>query len=108
MGEARAPIIADLSTRVKVLDGDIEDEETVMDEIRSSWGKLKATLSTNKDETLVNDLEEVEDRSLEEFYAAVAKNLPEQTITMLKRHANALRETHDTMKATQDLFEEAA
>ena len=76
--------------------------------MRASWGKLKATLSGNKDETLVSELEEVEDRSLEEFYGAVAKNLPEQTITMLKRHANALRETHDIMKSTQDMFEEAA
>ncbi len=51
MKEARAPIIADLSTRVKALGGDVEDEESVMGEIRASWGKLKATLSTNKDET---------------------------------------------------------
>ncbi len=108
MKEARAPIIADLIERVKALGGEAKDAETVMGEIRASWGKLKATLSTNKDETLVSELEEVEDRSLEEFYSAVAKNLPEQTIIMLKRHANALRKTHDIMKATQDMFKDAA
>lgn len=108
MKEARAPIIADLTSRVKGLGGEVEDDTTITGDIRAAWGKLKASLSGHKDETLVAELEEVEDRSLEEFYSAIANNLPEQTIIMLKRHANALRETHDIMKTTQDMIKDAA
>ncbi|MGN7438380.1 MAG: PA2169 family four-helix-bundle protein [Alcanivorax sp.] len=89
--------------------GTSEAEETVVGKAQETFGILMSKISSNPDKTLVTHLEEAEDRCLHSMEDAVANDvfLPE-TKTMLAGELNALKKSHDYMKAIKDSIKDAA
>lgn len=103
----RENIISDLKSYIVANGGSPEQDGTMGGKASKMFSQLKASVA-NTDETLVKDLEEAEDKSLEEFHEAIAKNLPENTREFLTEQTKRLRDTHDHMKHIKDCMKKAA
>lgn len=107
MAAVRETIISDLKARIISMGGTPDEQGTAQGKTAQFFGQLKASIA-NTDETLVSELEEAEDKSLEEFHSAMAKNLPEETRSFIEKQTALLRKTHDHMKELKDCMKDAA
>ncbi len=106
MKDVHTPIIADLSKRVKSIGGTPEIDTTIIGDITSSFGTLKATLSTNTDTTLVKSLEDVEEDLLQHFYGLYknSNELSDETRAILKHHIKMLKDAYVQMKEARQVI----
>ena len=106
MKDVHTPIIADLSKRVKSIGGTPEIDTTIIGDITSSVGALKATLSTNTDTTLVKSLEDVEEDLLQHFYGLYknSSELSDETRAILKHHIKILKDAYVQMKEARQVI----
>ncbi len=107
METVRENIVSDLRSRVMLEGGKPDESGTVSGKTAQFFSQLKAGIA-NTDEALVSALEEAEDKALEEFHEAMAKNLPSDTISFLDRQEKLLRRTHDHMKELKDTLKLSA
>ena len=100
--EKRDVAVAELSAKVTARGG--EPASVSWAEKAHGWYASAMGMFGDKDETLVEQLEEHEDRTLEEIRDAL-EDLPAaedgDVREMLQRHLAAFKETHDQMRALQ-------
>ena len=102
-------VIINLQNHVRQNGGDPEADETFVGEVAEMWGKLRATLSPNTDESLIASLEEAEDRCIHSIKEAIANDdLPAEARSVLKREEATLQKSHDYMKIMKDNVNAAA
>ena len=87
---------------------DAEIDETMTGELAKFWGKLKAQISNDTDETLVTQLEEAEDRCLHKIQDIMDNDdISAQEKSLLQREYTSLRKSHDYMKDLKDSMKAA-
>ena len=106
MKDVHSPIIADLSGQVKNLGEKPDIETTLLGDITSSFGALKAALSTHTDVSLVKSLEEVELKLLQDFYSLYKNDdaVSDETRNILKYHIGMLKEAYAKMKEARQVI----
>lgn len=80
-------------------DGEREDGSTFTVEARKVYTKVIGAMSSDKEHTYISQLEEVEDKTLEELKAALKENQPPQFETALRQSLTTMQECHDEMRA---------
>lgn len=98
----RNNIMVDLTAFTKRTGNNLIQDNKPLKRRRPLYGGLMMDIGPDTDEKLVHCLEEAEDRTLEEFYRAMAKNLPFQTRSVISRQLETLRQTEDYLKALRD------
>ncbi|QJR82306.1 PA2169 family four-helix-bundle protein [Alteromonas pelagimontana] len=82
--------------------GDAETDSDWTVDVRNMYTNLLGALSSNKDHTYVDQLEEVEDKVLEAIDDALEENQPANCATELRRVRVRMQQCHDEMKSLQD------
>jgi uncharacterized protein (TIGR02284 family) len=101
-------VVVNLQEHIRANGGKPDTEETFEGAAREFWGKLMASISNDVDETLVTHLEEAEDRCLHKVQDIMdSDDIPATTKTMLQNEHQALRKSHDYMKALKDSLKAA-
>ncbi|WP_372626004.1 PA2169 family four-helix-bundle protein [Arsukibacterium sp.] len=80
-------------------DGKREDGSAFTVEARKVYTKVIGAMSSDKEHTYISQLEEVEDKTLEELKAALTENQPPQFVTALRQSLTTMQECHDEMRA---------
>lgn len=102
-------VVNNLQKQIRANGGDSEAKETMTGQVRRWWGELMASVSNDVDETLVNHLEEAEDRCLHSMEDAIqGENLSASTREILQSELTTLRKTHDYMKVLKDTMQQNA
>lgn len=109
LGDLHKDIASNLETFVKQNgDPSVEADETMVGEMSKFWGKLKAKISNDTDETLIAQLEEAEDRCLHSMQDLMnSDDITAETKLLLQREYTALRKSHDYMKDLKDFMKAA-
>ncbi|WP_213994739.1 PA2169 family four-helix-bundle protein [Arsukibacterium sp.] len=79
--------------------GKREDGSAFTVEARKVYTKVIGAVSSDKEHTYISQLEEVEDKTLEELKAALKENQPPQFETALRQSLTTMQECHDEMRA---------
>ena len=96
-------VIINLQNYVRQQGSDPEAENTMAGQMQEMWGKMKASLSNDVDESLIVSLEEAEDRCIHSIDDAVKNtDLSPAARTALKKEQSALHKSHDYMKIMKD------
>ncbi len=102
MIDAKAKAIFELQPFAVEEKGDLETGTDNLVKARETYTQVVAKLSSNTEFTYVDQLEEVEDRVLEELDDALSKEqTPESEAALLRIKVQA-KECHDEMKALQN------
>lgn len=80
-------------------EGKREEGSAFSVEARKVYTKVIGAMSSDKDHTYISQLEEVEDKTLEEFRAALKENQPPQFEAALLQSMATMQECHDEMLA---------
>ncbi|WP_240221087.1 ferritin-like domain-containing protein [Rheinheimera hassiensis] len=80
-------------------DGKREEGSAFSVEARKVYTKVIGAMSSDKDHTYISQLEEVEDKTLEEFRAALKEKQPPQYEAALLQSMATMQECHDEMRA---------
>ncbi|MBT1064424.1 PA2169 family four-helix-bundle protein [Bowmanella sp. Y26] len=81
--------------------GEIEDDTSLAVDLRSFYTKLLGSISTDKEHTYVDQLEEVEDKLLDALDDALKCEQPPQCAIVLRKVKADMQVCHDEMKALQ-------
>lgn len=103
----RESIILNLETYMKQKGIVVETAGTIEGKTRKLFGGLIAFVSSDKDKKYVDQLEEAEDRSLEEFHKALAKETSQELRERIVGFVNDLQKTHDQMRAMKNIMKAA-
>lgn len=80
-------------------DGEREDGSAFTVEARKVYTKVIGAMSSDKEHTYISQLEEVEDKTLEELKAALKEHQPPQFETALRQSLTTMQQCHDEMRA---------
>lgn len=80
-------------------DGKREEGSAFSVEARKVYTKVIGAMSSDKDHTYISQLEEVEDKTLEEFRIALKEKQPPQYEAALLQSMATMQECHDEMRA---------
>lgn len=80
-------------------DGKREEGSAFSVEARKVYTKVIGAMSSDKDHTYISQLEEVEDKTLEELRAALKEKQPPQYEAALLQSMATMQECHDEMRA---------
>jgi uncharacterized protein (TIGR02284 family) len=96
-------VIVNLQDYVRENGDDPEAENTFTGQVSEMWGRMKATLSNDVDESLIASLEEAEDRCIHSIDEAIQDgNVSPSARAALKREQGNLHKSHDYMKIMKD------
>ena len=100
MADIRKGVIIDLRAHMRQKDMEVsEPSETVMGQVNKFLGENFAKWSDNADKSLINYLEEAEDRCLHSFQDVSNDNdIPADTRRLVSQELQTLQRTHDYMK----------
>lgn len=102
-------VIVNLQNYVRQNGGDPEAENTLSGNVNEMWGNLKASMTSNVDKSLIESLEEAEDRCIHSIDEAIANDdLSPAARTALKKEQKMLHKSHDYMKIMKDNVNAAA
>ena len=102
MISAKAESVAELQPFAIEQQGEIETDTNTLVKARQAYTKLITNLSSEpKTYTYVDQLEEVEDKVLEELDLALERNQTQDCEVTLRRVKVRMKECHDEMKALQ-------
>ncbi|WP_199611878.1 ferritin-like domain-containing protein [Flocculibacter collagenilyticus] len=82
-------------------EGEREDGSSFAVEARKYYTKMLTAFSSNEEHTIINQLEEVEDKTLAEIKAAMEKDQPLECQKTLTNVLNSMQQCHDEMLALQ-------
>lgn len=102
MIDAKAKAIFELQPYAVEEKGDLETGTDTLVKARETYTQVVANLSSNTEFTYVDQLEEVEDRVLEELNDALSKEQTPECEAALQRIKVQAKECHDEMKALQN------
>lgn len=105
--DIRESIIINLESYMKLRGIEVDPSGTLEGKTRKLFGGLIAFVSTNKDKKYVEQLEEAEDRSLEEFHKALAKETSPELRERIVGFVNDLQQTHDRMRDMKRIMKAA-
>ena len=106
--DLHSAVVIDLQNYIRENGGEPENDQTMTGQVSEMWGNLMANMSSDVDETLVSHLEEAEDRCLHSIQDAMQdEDIRPETKTVLTSELNALRKSHDHMKALKDTMKAA-
>ncbi|WP_373084753.1 PA2169 family four-helix-bundle protein [Sneathiella sp.] len=97
MASVRKSIVENLKFRIIAIGGVVGQNRSFAGMQPQMFGSLKTKL-TNRDKMLVAELEEAEDKTLEEFYHILGNKQPAATMALLQKHTKMLREAHIYMQ----------
>lgn len=80
-------------------EGEREDGSSFSVEARKVYTNVMSSMSSDKDHTYISQLEEVEDKTLEEIKAALKEEQPAQCEAALLQSLATMQECHDEMLA---------
>lgn len=96
-------VVSDLSRCIRENGGDPDADGTFTGKTVQFFGTLMSKLSSDVDETLVNYLEEAEDRCLHSMQDAIdEQKIRPHTKALLVGELSTLQRTHDHMKSLKD------
>ncbi|MBM6550901.1 PA2169 family four-helix-bundle protein [Marinomonas ostreistagni] len=99
MIDAKAEAVFELQPYAVKETGDLVNGDDTMVEARKAYTKIADKLTSNSTAfTYVEQLEEVEDRVLEEIDTALKKELPDNCEATLIRVQKRMKECHDEMR----------
>lgn len=98
MAMAKSSLIGALSGKLVSLGETPPDGGTVGGSLRKAYADIRATFSSNDDKIYVAQLEETEDRVLEEFEDALAKTDSVDVRSVLTEHLPKVRACHEEMR----------
>lgn len=102
MIDAKAEAVFELQPFAVKETGDLVDGDDSMVEARKTYTKIADKLTSNSTAfTYVDQLEEVEDKVLEEIESALKKELTEDCEATLLRVQKRMKECHDEMRMLQ-------
>ncbi|MCD8497033.1 MAG: PA2169 family four-helix-bundle protein [Alphaproteobacteria bacterium] len=101
-------VIVNLQQHVRANGGDAKARETMTGQAAQFWGSLMTSISNDVDETLVNNLEEAEDRCLHSIEDALKEpDFRSATKDILIHEKSTLQRSHDYMKTLKDTLRAA-
>lgn len=101
-------IAINLKHHIRTCGGTVEDDETLHGKAQKFWADLMANISNDVDETLVEHLEEAEDRCLYSMKKVINKNdMTADTRILLDNELQTLQKSHDYMKALKECMKAA-
>ncbi len=107
MGRQRMDVCQSLIGKIREMGGTVEEQpRTAKGKWNMLYGEVLASLSPNSDKTFVNQLEECEDRVLEEFSDAIGQTIPASLKDFIYNQHRILQDSHDYMKSLKDHMEE--
>jgi uncharacterized protein (TIGR02284 family) len=101
MASVRRSAIEQLQPYAAIEEGEREEGSSLAVEIRKLYTGMLAAVTSDKDHTYISQLEEVEDKTLEELKTALDKDQPGACRMALLKVYNDIKECHDKMLALQ-------
>lgn len=96
-------VVMDLTQRIRENGGTPDTDGTLAGKTAKLVGEIMTKISSDVDETLVNHLEEAEDRCLHSMRDALeAPDMQVHTRALLVSELGSLQRSHDYMKALKD------
>lgn len=92
----------ELQQLVTRLGGDPEQKSSVAGAIHRKWVDIKAAITGQSDEAILNECERGEDVALRNYREALKKDLPAEVRVVVERQAQGVQRNHDQIKALRD------
>lgn len=99
MIRARQAVKQQLQPYAVAQQGEIEQGSAFTVEARKVYTKVIASMSSDKDHTYISQLEEVEDKTLEEIRSALAEEQPAGCEVALRSAMTTMQQCHSEMRA---------
>lgn len=99
MLNARRMVKERLQPFAVIEDGKREEGSAFSVEVRKVYTKVISAISSDTEHTYISQLEEVEDKTLEELRSALKDNQPPQYEAALLQSMATMQECHDEMRA---------
>ena len=106
-GAKRTQYAASITGEMKGMNESPELDGSVKGDLHRSWMNIKAALSTNKDETVLEECLRGENAAIEE-YTEVLKHrdeLPQTVVSILEAQKNEIQNTVNQIKRLEDVAE---
>lgn len=98
--------IATLQPFIRAQEGETEDGGSFAVDIRKQYTSVMDAIKSDGDLTYISQLEEVEDKLLEQCKDALESKLPVGCVNAITKVQQDIRFTHDRMKALQETEEQ--
>jgi|GEM_PF-1049358 len=98
--------IATLQPFVRAEDGESEDGSSFAVDMRKQYASVMDSIKSDGDLTYISQLEEVEDKLLEQCKDVLDSKLPVGCVNTITKVQQDIRFTHDRMKALQETEEQ--
>jgi len=100
----RARFAKELRTEILTYGELPEDSGSLKGSLHRNWMSLKATFSTNNEETILEEALRGEKASLEEYNELISnKDFPERLVHMLKEQRDAIKNAIDSVKIYEEV-----
>lgn len=96
--------LSELRAEVKRLGGEPTEGTRISGKFFRAWMDVKAAISSNERQTVLDSCEFGEDKALEAYNEVLEdlEDLTSEQITMIRKQEAALRQDHDHVKALRD------
>ena len=96
--------LSELRAEVKRLGGEPTEGTRISGKFFRAWMDVKAAISTNERQTVLDSCEFGEDKALETYQDVLEdpKGFSAEMLTMIQKQESALRQDHDQVKALRD------
>jgi len=98
----RAQFAGVLQELVRSLGGDPESEGSISGALHRGWIELKAALTSNDEQAILNECERGEDSAKKNYADAIEKNLPANVLDIVQQQSQAILAAHNRIKALRD------
>ena len=96
--------LSDLRAEINRLGGEATEGTKISGKFFRAWMDVKAALSSNERQTVLDSCEFGEDKALEAYHEVLedTEHLTAEQIAMVRKQEAALRQDHDQVKALRD------
>ena len=101
---SRAHFVGELQTLVHSLGAEPDDTGTVTGSLQRGWMDLKSALGGG-DHAILEVTESSEDRTVQAYRDAIAKNLPGDVRDIVERQYQSVKQAHDKVKSLRFCME---
>lgn len=98
----RTTFIGELTDRVRSLGGDPENAGSVSGSLHRGWIDLKAAVTSNEPQAVLNECERGEDAAIKAYREALDENLDPITRGIISRQYASVQAAHDRVKQLRD------